>query len=420
MLLLRGLSRVAKEQDQETMLDLAVREFSDNSRWATLGQLLKRAWWQRTWIIQECAVARDIILMCGYRDLPWIDLISAEVLVGRLIEKVMWQSISKVSLSGVNALQRTRMRIAVRGNHDISALPYKGSDNLLEVLSRYRTSHATDPRDKVYALLHLARDSRHAASKVSLDPIPVDYARFVDIVYHDVAAFLHASTNRLDFLSCCRSKRKVTGLPSWIPDWSDTDKEPYPFHGSYSATGSSSAIALINGLKLAARGFQVDCVRILGDACKDSDFYRISPSSTFQQWKALALHKSTSDSAQQHQEGDFIRTITSDCIRNNRLDDTTLPLFHEAYCLWDAFVSNEECNPTTGTTFGDLFEKLDFFYSLQRATSKRRFFVSELGLMGLAPEDTEEKDLLVAFLGAQLPFVVRKSKEDEYVTIGEW
>jgi hypothetical protein len=106
----------------------------------------------------------------------------------------------------------------VRGNHDISALPYKGSDSLLEVLSRYRTSHATDPRDKVYALFRLARDPRQAASEVSLDPIPVDYARSVDSVYHDVASFLLASTSRHDFLSYCRSKRKVTGLPSWIPD----------------------------------------------------------------------------------------------------------------------------------------------------------------------------------------------------------
>jgi hypothetical protein len=70
-------------------------------------------------------------------------------------------------------------------------------------------------------------------------------------------------------------------------------------------------------------------------------------------------------------------------------------------------------------TFRALSETLDFFYALQRATSKRRFFVSEMGLMGLALEETEEIDLLVAFLGSQLPFVVRKSNEDEYVIIGE-
>jgi hypothetical protein len=87
MLLLRGLSRVAKGQDQEAMLDVAGREFSDNSRWTVLDHLMKRVWWQRTWIIQECAVARNIILMCGYRDLLWTDLISAAMLVERLIGK---------------------------------------------------------------------------------------------------------------------------------------------------------------------------------------------------------------------------------------------------------------------------------------------------------------------------------------------
>lgn len=43
-----------------------------------------------------------------------------------------------------------------------------------------------------------------------------------------------------------------------------------------------------------------------------------------------------------------------------------------------------------------------------------------MGLIGLAPEETEEKDLLVAFLGAEVPFVVRKQNENEYMMIGEW
>jgi hypothetical protein len=410
MLLLRGLSRVSKVQPRETMLDSAVREFADNSRWAALDKLLRRAWWQRTWVIQECAVANDIILICGYRDLSWTDLINATSLIARLIEmKVMWQSISKVSVSGVNAFQKTRTRVAARGNHDESDLPYKGFDSLLEVLGRYRTSHATDPRDKVFALLRLARDYRQTASEVSLDTIPVDYARSVESVYHDVVKFLLASTGRLDFLSYCRSKRKIVGLASWIPDWSDTEKEPHPLLGIYSAAGNSRAISQINGLKLATRGFQFDHIRLLGDVCKDSDFSDVIPSSTFQQWKVLALQNYRSDGVKQDQEDGFFRTLTSDCVRNRRLDDTTLPLFREAYHLWDSRVSHGERNKGLGTTFKDLIETLDFFYSPQRAALKRRFFVSEIGLIGLAPEDTKEKDVLVAFLGAQLPFVVRNS-----------
>jgi hypothetical protein len=70
MLLLRGLSHVVKGTDQEAMLDRAVLEFSDHSKWAVLDRLLTRAGWQRTWIIQECVMAKDIILVCGYRELP--------------------------------------------------------------------------------------------------------------------------------------------------------------------------------------------------------------------------------------------------------------------------------------------------------------------------------------------------------------
>jgi hypothetical protein len=427
MLLLRGLSRIAKGKDQETMLDAAVREFSDISRWMALDRLLKRAWWQRTWVVQECAVARDISVICGYRDISWMDLINAVMLIGQLMKKkVMWQCIGRVDTSAVIALHKSRLRVAARGDQGIqSTMPRMKFDSLLEVLSRYRSRQATDPRDKVYALLHLAQDFRDAAYTASTKPIPVDYARSVENVYEDVAEFL-VSTHHLDFLSYCRPKRHLAGLlPSWIPDWSDTSEKPYPLTGSYSTTGNSSAEAHIDGPRLIVKGLQFDGIKTLGDACKDTDFSRLSPSPTFCQWKALALHSCPHplcepDGVRQHQEDDFMRILISNRIRNNWLDDTTLPSCREAYRIWDSRTSDLEDTETLGARFGDLFETADFIHALQLTTLGRRFFISDKGVMGLAPEETVEGDVLVAFLGVQLPFILRKKGEDEHMVIGEW
>jgi hypothetical protein len=97
-----------------------------------------------------------------------------------------------------------------------------------------------------------------------------------------------------------------------------------------------------------------------------------------------------------------------------------MPLFREAYRIWDSRASSEEANSASGTTFGDPFGTLDFL--LRAATSYFKAAILRLrnGINGTCTGGHGRKDLLVAFLGAQPPFVVRKWEDDEYVMIGDW
>ena len=44
-----------------------------------------RAWFRRTWIVQEVALVRDLMVHCGHDALPWHDLITACVGGGRAV-----------------------------------------------------------------------------------------------------------------------------------------------------------------------------------------------------------------------------------------------------------------------------------------------------------------------------------------------
>ncbi|KAI9856597.1 MAG: hypothetical protein M1813_008857 [Trichoglossum hirsutum] len=432
MLLLRGLARVAKQLSYT--LETAVREFSDIPRWKALDMLFRRSWWRRTWVIQECAVSREISVVCGYRDIPWTDLVSAILLIKRLIDnKVMWQYIGRVDISLPIALHKSRLQTAARGIPRMEpAIPparnehSAGFNDLLEILSRYRTRQATDSRDKIYALLHLAKDFREAIFTSSPSLIRVDYGKAIEEVYQDVAEFFVSKTQCLNFLSHCRTSQRLSCLPSWVPDWSDTSETPYPLKPSiYSTAGSSTADAYVNGTKLTVKGIRFDHIVRLGSPCSAADFSQISPSPTFREWKELAMHESTTNTRGNdirvgpNREEDYWRTLIADRTHNKRLNTDTLEQYREAYRIWDAFPPNESQDSISGARFADLYDTLCFVHALQQASLERRFYISAKGSMGLAPSGAEIGDTLAAFMGAQLPFVIRCRGLEEYRVVGE-
>jgi hypothetical protein len=86
-------------------------------------------------------------------------------------------------------------------------------ETLLDVLHRSRNCSATDPRDKVYALLGLVNQQM-------ADSISVNYSRSKEVVFTMIATDLLQKQGRLDVLSHAVNQRVDTTLfPSWVPQW---------------------------------------------------------------------------------------------------------------------------------------------------------------------------------------------------------
>ena len=85
---------------------------------------------------------------------------------------------------------------------------------LLSVLLAFRDFEATDPRDKVFALLGLVQNTGHSSLLLP------NYKEPVAKVYEDVVHYHIQSNGNLDILSAAGfSKLSVNELPSWAPDW---------------------------------------------------------------------------------------------------------------------------------------------------------------------------------------------------------
>ena len=157
-----------------------------------LEDFLARPWFTRIWVLQEVYQAKEPILICG-------DL------------RVSWAAIQ--TLRAFESLREARL----------SQLPYVTtvkdrkfiSSNLLhKLLAEARTCHATDPRDKLYALLPLLLDAKNYG-------LAADYSVSRARCFYDVVIYL-ARTLDLRFLSDVSSEQRfihMGNMPTWVPDW---------------------------------------------------------------------------------------------------------------------------------------------------------------------------------------------------------
>ncbi len=196
----------------------------DSPAWMALDAVYWRPWFMRAWIVQEIAVARSAVVVCG----P--DSITFETFAG--VSNLVYRRYIDL-LTGVNCeriLPLMTARIAYQSRQPLS---------LLSVLSNFRTSLATQPVDKVYAMLNISAgtgtdtgtgitttdNNDRGPGNNTFKAIRPDYTREAPDVFRDVARhFLEQSLDILS-LNCDPAWRLQESLASWAPDWSCVPRE---------------------------------------------------------------------------------------------------------------------------------------------------------------------------------------------------
>jgi hypothetical protein len=128
--------------------------------------VFERPWFSRIWIIQEAAFA-PVVMYIGSLDFGWKEVAYAATWI--------WWNVKQPPQKGL-------VNIYSRAGEIFEQRTKKGTfleEFLTGDLMKY--SNATDPRDKIYALLGLMHDSERGG--LLLQP---DYSKFVERVYGDV------------------------------------------------------------------------------------------------------------------------------------------------------------------------------------------------------------------------------------------
>lgn len=171
--------------------------------------LFGQSWFRRGWVIQEAVMAKSITFVSGNCAFSAADLSSAQRQTYNGIE----YGVDSMTFKGYCAFSSI-MVLRGRSTHEID----ESFDQLLVSFAENKTS---DLRDQVYAFLGLARDPR-----ILINP---DYGAPVSIVYSDTARAIIEGTNSLEIFQWLpRLKADSLGLPSWVPNWSDPNKNWIP------------------------------------------------------------------------------------------------------------------------------------------------------------------------------------------------
>ncbi|KAK0707277.1 heterokaryon incompatibility protein-domain-containing protein [Lasiosphaeris hirsuta] len=121
--------------------------------------LLNRPWFRRIWVLQEVAAARNVRIMCGSAEVDGYGFcLGLEALPG------MQDRTSSVTYLMKRSVFRPQYKIDLAGRVSLDICPLGG------LIDMYHTREATDPRDKVFALLGMSSDDSSIIEAAGLSP----------------------------------------------------------------------------------------------------------------------------------------------------------------------------------------------------------------------------------------------------------
>ena len=418
--------------NMETIFDFKVRSIqSDNLSWKALGALLRRRWFSRVWVVQEVVMAREALMICGSRTLPWMMLeetVSTILRLGMSNEFVDISPGGRGSVMGMFILKVQRLKVLLASGVKLG---------LFDAIGMMRTLDATDPRDKIFSVLAFVRDA---------DLIMPDYSISIDELLRkvNVASMAPSADFRILSFFDAQSVEHPCKLTPWGPNLLDIelDREAFLTWGSRiegSVAGSCPPHVTVSedGALLTLRAIFFD--KVDRRSCKFHRFPSSAPLDIWESTKAKLDH--------------FGRYLASCQKVAAGARSSTHPGHDSAEAFWRTLICNldMECRKATASirnaylAFVQFLFLMDSFHRTSnspnvlhldivskkgregspferlftRAAAGRVFCNTRNGYMGMVPAKAKKGDVVCAFLGAHTMFVIRPKPDGIYQLIGE-
>ncbi|SPJ92807.1 uncharacterized protein FTOL_13772 [Fusarium torulosum] len=416
-----------------------------NIAWWPIWTFLNRPYWRRIWVIQELATyeigatAADdgdkVVIMCGTKSMSkfWIGgfcsiiLLVTKLVANFIVDGNVQEPLRTIATLGVPSA--VRMHLAYM-NHPADL------GFLLHLAPEFE---ATDPHDKVYALLGLV-------SKEESSLIIPDYSKPIESVYIEMYRSLILYFKTLRYLLFNRVSYDGQG-PSWIPCATKTLCFRFPWTPDIVQLKATAKVTLdirFDNLMhhLTAKGIEIGFLDVI-----------IGPNSQIQAPSALPGGSvSTAGPPQRAQPIDELPSAI-----NNQKFFCQLCAFGRTLsknareCFWRALVMDFDLTDLENritpapTHFEEEFEVLagirampanfepdlpfktrcqhwctssKFFRNFVECTHNRCFFRTSCNKMGLGPYDSKQGDVVVALFGAGR-FVVLRPTFKGYELVGD-
>ncbi|KAK4443198.1 heterokaryon incompatibility protein-domain-containing protein [Podospora aff. communis PSN243] len=385
--------------------------------------LTERPWWKRTWVVQECVLARKAVVYCGGMSASW-DMIAggARAYLRNMTQRDLLRSSERNPL-----LVLSQMILQIEFPRSLINLGSRM--RFLDVLRQFHSRNATDPRDKVYGLLGLVQ----TGPKFTITP---NYKLTAHTVFVQTALQVLSDERGLKLLLGDRSSRQPSfrqesTLPTWCVDWgmapATTEKLRLQCLELYAADGKRPATPLHlhdNPLSplLELNAFIVDEV--------DSVEAVVLPEEGFNRWQAAARNfvRKVLQGRYSLREFDVCRHICGDIVHaGGGLSPDESQSYRRAHegdeAAFDFFLRDDtkKANRKTSTGPGQMLRhsyvpppavtagRNSVYHAMQSLSSNRRVFYPTMGRgnIGIGPPGVQPGDQICIIPGLPVPLVIR-------------
>jgi Heterokaryon incompatibility protein (HET) len=189
---LAWLGRINAAPDATTLFTIGGKDRSTGIK-----AFFELPYWRRVWILQEISKGPNVKILFGPFTMSWDEM--TKVLPAEKFDFIH-------DIKVFRERERSGNRIG-----------------LLQALISSRRSLATDPRDKIYALLDLTSDG------TELVPTP-NYTQPIEAVYSDLTKSLLRKRDNIPCLLLAKRGSDMSRIsPSWAPDWKNLNGDLAPW-----------------------------------------------------------------------------------------------------------------------------------------------------------------------------------------------
>ena len=409
----------------------------DSLFWESLGNILRRSWFRRLWVIQEVTLNRSSFVLLGDQSLPFGCLYDPAVILYGLVScehvpsslGASWAEINHVLLVAMlcRAITRLQFEVPDRRTSSLSARTHL----LLAILRDQEVSHLAD---RVHGMLGMFK---HKFVKT----VATNADNTVAETYQSFAVASLLADRRLSLLHFVSPTRAVYDLPSWCPDLSRL-----PPDDNLGANDSGISIKYSSGIlksrhrtsiKWQKRLSQLIPRRMMIPTLRATK--RFLPVSNTLLVKGLIIDK-IARVVSDHPSWDFSSSSMAQIERWEqecwRISQTTLkcpdtipmpyvrtligdphPEEIESWDLRAAYISVVEAIKTRDHRIRrgpELTDPASHYFSLMSDFCRWRRFMATIGnRIGLCPPHSKQGDLICILLGARSPFVLRRIPNTE-------
>lgn len=210
-------------------------------------------WFHRAWTFQEAHLSQKADIICGRTVIP----LEGFMHVFMHLESVGIRQYSE-------AHSAARVLIATYGWARLTVGQESHQQLKLSTLLKSMHRHkATDPRDRIFAVLAMVSTERE-------DEYIPDYSKTVEETYTKFAALMMNDEQHFSPLSDTRSSERSPNLPSWVADWRGMPEAeslaervrgfPHRYNGSAGLKLDNPLVDVVEGSKLRVTDVEVNFV----------------------------------------------------------------------------------------------------------------------------------------------------------------